>query len=137
MRTKRTSRNWPLALVCAALLAGGCGDDESTAPPAPQPGQLTVSVTTTGSAGAAFLLNVRGQGISSPVAVSSSFQLYTFASGDTLKVAVVGTVSSGDLLRFSVPDVNQASSYHVTLEEVAGTDNQLLSTSNFTITINP
>jgi hypothetical protein len=69
--------------------------------------------------------------------VSSSFRLYTLASGDTLRAAVIGTVSSGDLLRFSVPDVNQASGYHVTLEEVAGTDNQLLSTGNFTATINP
>jgi hypothetical protein len=135
MNSKRISRTWPLAIISAALLGLACSSEESTGPPAPQPGQLTVSVSTTGSAGAAFLLKVRGDGISSPATVSANHRLYTFAAGDTLKAAVIGSVSSGDVLVFSVPDVNRASSYIVTLEQVSGSDNALLPTSGFTAVI--
>jgi hypothetical protein len=130
--------NWSLAaiVVSASLLAGACGgDDDGTGPPAPQPGQLTVNVSTSGSPGAAFKLTVTGEGISSPVKVGTSHQLYTFASGDTLKTALIGTVSTGELLKFSVPDVNQASSYRVTLNEVAGSDNALLSLGSFSVSV--
>ncbi len=130
--------NWSLAavVVSASLLAGACGgDDDGTGPPAPLPGQLTVNVSTSGGPGAAFKLTVTGEGIASPVKVGTSHQLYTFASGDTLKAALIGTVSTGELLKFSVPDVNQASSYRVTLNEVAGSDNALLSLGSFSVSV--
>jgi hypothetical protein len=135
--TNAKRRTPVLALaVATALLALGCGGGEDgTGPAAPQPGQLTVNVTTSGAAGAAFLLTVRGPGITSPTPGASGQKLYTFASGDTLRAAVIGTVTAGALLKFSVPDVNQASSYRATLNEVAGTDNALLATSSFSVTV--
>ncbi len=135
MTNKRNIFARALTIVCATILIGSCGDD-SSGPPAPQPGQLTVSVSSA-STGAAFNLIVTGENISNPVEAVGSHQLYTFAAGDTLSVAVIGTVSSGDLLRFSVPDVNQVNSYRATLLEVAGTDNALLSIGSFTLAIAP
>jgi hypothetical protein len=135
IKRKRLTRAWALTIAGAALLAGGCGGDDGTGPPKPQPGQLTVNVSATGSPGAAFLLTVRGTNITDPVAANSGHKLYTFASGDTLKAAVIGTVSSGALLKFSVPDVNQASGYRVSLNQVAGTDNALIPVASFGVTI--
>jgi len=134
MNNKRRFFGWALSIVCASFLVGSCGGDDTSGPPAPQPGQLTVSVSSS-STGAAFSLTITGEDISNPVEAVGSHQVYTFASGDTLNAAVIGNVSSGDLLRFSVPDVNQASSYRVTLAEVAGSDNVLLSNSSFTVSI--
>ena len=134
MNNKRNLFGWALSIVCATFLIGSCGGDDGSGPPAPEPGQLTVSVSS-GSTGAAFNLTITGEDIANPVQAVGSHQIYTFASGDTLSAAVIGQVSSGDLLRFSVPDVNQATSYRVTLVEVAGTDNALLANSSFTASI--
>ena len=135
MKTTRAVWLWPLAIAYAALHAGACGGEDGTGPPPALPGQLTVSVSTTGSPGAAYLLTVRGEGITSPQAANTGHRLYTSLSGDTLRAALIGTLSNGDLLRFDVPDVNRASSYRVVLEEVAATDNSLLPLSTFTTTI--
>ena len=134
MNNKRNTFGRALSIVCATLLIGSCGGDDGSGPPQPQPGQLTVSVSSA-STGGAFNLIVTGSSISNPAAAVGSHQLYTFASGDTLNAAVIGNVSSGDLLSFNVPDVNQASSYRATLLEVAGTDNALLSNSSFTLSV--
>jgi hypothetical protein len=134
MNNKRNFFGWALSIVCATFLIGSCGGDDSSGPPPPEPGQLTVSVSSSAT-GAAFNLRITGEDIANPVQAVGSHEIYTFASGDTLNTAVIGQVSSGDLLRFSVPDVNQAASYRVTLVEVAGTDNALLSNSSFTVSI--
>lgn len=135
MKTKRARWFWRLAITYAALLASACGGEDGTGPPPALPGQLTVSVSTTGDPGAAYLLTLRGEGITSPEAANTGHLLYTSLSGDTLKVALIGTISNGDLLHFNVPDVNRASSYRVSLQEVAGSDNSLLPLSTFAATI--
>jgi hypothetical protein len=139
MNSKRGFWTWPLAITCAAVLASSCGGDgdEGTGPSAPRPGQLTVSISGNGNAGSAFLLSVRGDGMSSPTAPSASHRLYTNLSGDTLTAALIGEVSEGALLKFNVPDVNRASSYRVNLTQVAGADNALLPLGTFTVTITP
>ncbi len=133
MISKRGYSGLAATLLLAAFLAGGC--DGTTEPPGPQPGQLTVNLSTTGSGGSAFLLTLSGSGITSPVAASAGHLLYSFASGNTVKVAVVGNISTGALVRFSVPDVNRVSSYGVTLNEAAASDNSLQNVSDYSLTI--
>ncbi len=133
MTGKRAYTALAATLLLAAFLVGGCSG--STEPSGPQPGQLTVNLSTTGGGGSAFLLTVSGSGITNPVAASAGHQLYSFASGNTLKVAVVGNISTGALMRFSVPDVNQSGSYSVTLNEAAGSDNSLQNVSDYSATI--
>lgn len=132
MTGKRGYSALTATLLIAAFLAGGCSG--TTEPSGPQPGQLTVNVSAAGS-GAAFLLTLTGSGITNPVAANSGHSLYTFASGNTLKAIVVGSLSSGALMKFSVPDVNQSGSYSVTLDEVAGSDNALQNSSSYSVTI--
>lgn len=122
------------ALVVLALVGPqACGKD-STGPEA-QRGQLTVEVQTSGSGGAAFLVTVTGDSIANPVAANASHRIDSFVSGRTMKAAVIGSVSSGPLLRFTVPDVNRSSQYSVTLNQVAGSDNALQATATYTLTI--
>jgi hypothetical protein len=134
---KRGFWAWPIAVICAAVVAISCGGDgdEGTGPPGPVAGQLTVSISTTRDPGSAFLLTIRGDGMSGPTAPSASHRLYTYLSGDTLTAALIGEVSEGALLKFNVPDVNRASSYRVNLLQVAGADNALLPLGTFSIEI--
>lgn len=127
-------------IAMAVVWSTACGgsDGDSTGPASPQPGALTVSVATAGSGGAAFLVTVTGDSITNPRAADNNHELHSNVSGRTLKAAVIGSVADGDdLLRFNVPDVNRASSYGVTLNQVAGDDNALQSTSDYTLTVNP
>lgn len=124
-----------LAIIAAAFVAGSCGGDDGTGPAPPLPGPLTVTVSSTTGPGAAFLLTVSGEGISDPRAAAPGHQLYTNLSGDTLTVAVIGSIAAGGLMRFDVPDVNRAGSYRVSLQEVAGSDNSLLPVSAFSLKI--
>jgi len=137
MKRKRVFWVRAIAIASATFLAGACesGGDGPSGPSGP--GQLTVSVSTTGAGGAAFLLTVTGAGITNPVAANSGHLLYSNISGNTLRVAVIGSHTSGALLRFRVPDLAQASTYNATLNEVAGSDNNLQSTGNYTVTIPP
>ncbi len=132
MKIKRATRVLAAAFFGAALLTVAC--KESTGP-STVAGQLTVSVSTSGSGGAAFLITVSGTGISNPAAANANHEFYSIISGNTLTVAVItqSAVTSGNLIRFSVPDVRQAASYNVSVVEVAGTDNELLSPSAFTV----
>lgn len=137
MNGKRGLWAWPLVVTCAAALAISCGGDghEGTGPSGPDPGQLTVSISSTRNAGSAFLLTIRGEGISSPTAPSAGHRLFTYLSGDTLTAALIGEVSEGALLRFNVPDLNRASSYRVNLLQVAGADNALQPLGTFSVEI--
>lgn len=132
MRRTRGSALALAALVGALAWAQACKD--STGPGARR-GQLTVEIQTSGSGGAAFLVTVTGDSITSPVAANASHEIYSYVAGRTLKAAVVGSLSSGPLLRFTVPDVNRVSQYTATLNQVAGADNALQSTSSYTLAI--
>jgi hypothetical protein len=133
MKIQRALRIGAIAIACAALSVAACTSEDGTGPDG-RAGQLTVDVTVLGNPGAAFEVMVIGEGITNPVVASPGDLLYSFASNDTLKVAVLGEHSSGPLFRFSVPNVNQASSYAIRLRGVAGSDNEMLPRSDFTLT---
>jgi hypothetical protein len=129
MKLERTLRTGAIAIICAALLVTACSEsfEPSTS------GQVTVNLSAAAGPGAAFRVMVIGDGISQPAVADPGDLLYSFASSDTVKVAVIGEHSSGPLFRFSVPDGSRASSYTVVLLEVAGSDNALLSGADFTL----
>ena len=123
-----------LGAVAAGILFLGCGDD-STGPPQPQPvpGELAVTVSG-GSVFAGIFVTVTGAGITAPAA-SGGASLYYDVSGTTLSATVVGSTLSGEVLRFSVPDVGDASDYVVAIQQVAGTSNQPLSPTAYSATV--
>jgi hypothetical protein len=129
MKLQRALWTGATAIICAALLVTACRKEAT----GPSSGQLTVDVSAAAGPGVAFQVTVIGEGITQPVVASPGDLIYSFAAGDTLKVAVIGEHSSGPLFRFSVPDGSRASSYAVVLLEVAGSDNALLSGADFTL----
>lgn len=123
-----------LVSMAAGLLFLGCGDDSTGPPqPQPQPGQLQVTVAG-GSAFGGIFLTVTGAGITAPAAAGGA-SLYYDVSGTTLSATVVGPTLSGEVLRFSVPDVRNVTDYQVGIQQVAGTSNQPLSPGGLSATV--
>ena len=113
-------------LVMLALLAPACSD--ATAPP--EPGVLVVRLTTPNTGDAAAVLTLTtpsGVAIEEVIASSDDFALYHRISGTAIRIAVFGTLTSGSLARFYVPNVRDASRYSVQLVEVADESNALRS----------
>lgn len=134
--TRKFGMRAAAAILCVAATAWACGGDGGgPTASAPKPGQLTVNLATAGSGAAAFLVRVTGDSITNPTAAKSGDKLYSSIQGNTLRAAVIGSAANRALLRFHVPDVNAADAYGVTLEQVAGSDNQLQSTGDYTLTI--
>jgi hypothetical protein len=120
-------------MLAVSALFAGCGGDDPTGPPQPQPGELRVVLASDAPVGG-VVLTVTGPGITSPTA-SSGVQLYHDLSGETLHAVVIGASLSGEILRFRVPDVAQVAGYQVSLQEAAGTSNQSPAPSAVQLTV--
>jgi hypothetical protein len=128
------------AFGLSLLLLPGCSD--TTAPRPPEPGLLTITLATPHDDDAALVLTVVSpQGITPAVieAVPGSGEeplVYHRQSEATTRVAIVGTIVDGALVRFSVPDVNRAGDYTVQLVEVADGSNALReSLTGYSVTV--
>jgi len=124
-----------LLSVAAGALILGCGGDDTTGPPQPQPqpGELRVTLSS-GTPVGAVVLTVTGSGLTSPVA-SGGALLYHDLSGGTLRAVVTGSSLSGEVMRFTVPDVGQVAGYRVSVEQAAGITNQPLAASGVTLSV--
>ena len=108
------------ALLLAAALLAAC---DAGAPAKPLPGDLTVTLATPNKDGA-LLVSITGPAAVGPVqAAAPGAVVRARTQGTTTTVAVFGTLAAGPLLRFSVPDVRQASQYRATVSEAADTQN--------------
>jgi len=111
-------RRLVLAFATAALAA--CGDAGAPlAPAAPEPGVLTVMLTTPFPDDRAVLISVEGP--EEPGAVTdagSGYSVHARTGETSFRAAVFGRISSGRLVSFAVPDVNRASAYTATIQEV-------------------
>ena len=124
-----------LVSLAAGALILGCGGDDTTGPPEPQPqpGELRVLVAS-GTPVGGVVLTVTGSGITSPVA-SGGARLYYDLSGGTLNAVVAGASLSGEILRITVLDVAQVAGYQVSVHEAAGTSNQTLAPTGVTLSV--
>ncbi|HEU4556553.1 MAG TPA: hypothetical protein VFS20_01845 [Longimicrobium sp.] len=116
-----------LHAALAAVLAACSGDGPSVTPPEPPvPGQLTVTLATPNSDDRALQAIVTGPGeitaVESPATGVAAFSRPT-AGG--VSVAIFGHLGNGAVLRFTVPDVNRASAYAASVQEVADASNAL------------
>lgn len=126
-----------LAALATAVLAA-CGDaGMSTAPEAPQPGVLTVTLATPFPDDRAVLITVSGPDEATAVVdAGSGYSVHARAGGTTFRAAVFGRISSGPLVRFTVPDVNRASAYRATIQEVVDPSSSVRgSTSGYALSI--
>jgi hypothetical protein len=106
-------------------------------PEAPQPGVLTVTLATPFPDDRAMLITVSGPDQAASVAdAGSGYTVHARAGGTTFRAAVFGRLSSGPLVRFSVPDVNRASAYRATIQEVVDPSSSIRpSTSGYVLAI--
>jgi hypothetical protein len=118
------------AFVFAVALASGCGD------PAPEPGTLSLRLTTPNPDDGALLFELNGPEISNPVA-GGTLQLFTNVTGATqLRAALIGSLTAGTVMTFTVPNIHASGSYTATILEVAVLDNRLrTSTAGYKLTV--
>lgn len=104
-----------LALAGAGLSACGGGDKSG---PSAEPGLLTVTLTNAASAPGAIMFTVSG-GTIDAVTASGYTTYQTSLSATSRRVLLTGNITAGDLLQIQVPDVNKASSYVATVQQVS------------------
>lgn len=126
------------AVVAGAMAAvlSACGGD-TAAPPEPTPGMLAVAFQApAGAAAGAIVLTVAGPGeITNVTATTGAHQVFSRPTASGVKVGVFGTLGSGTVVRFHVPDTREVDEYSATLIEVAGTDNALKSLSTYGVSV--
>lgn len=103
-------------LLALMVLAAACGDSGQNPSGA---GDLLVSYYAGTADAGAMVLVITGGPVENVSAVGN--QAVSFASPypTTTRVVVIGEATTGDLLRIRVPDVGQAASYTVRVEQVA------------------
>ena len=108
------------AVVLSAVLAFACSDGAS-GPSELQPtaGILTLMWTVPDTSGRSIVLTLSGPGVEHIAAAHPEY-LVVARSGDgpLHRIAVFGTLVSGPLLRFAVPDTNRPDLYDIRVIEV-------------------
>jgi hypothetical protein len=120
MRINRLAAGALLGLSLAAC-------SESSGPPVPKPGDLTLKLSLpSASDDRAMLVSISGpEAIGAITPATPGYTVFGRANGTTAKVAVFGTLTSGAAVKFAVPDINKASEYTGTVTEVSGPANEL------------
>ena len=113
-----------LAMLLAATMSWSCTGD-LTGPPAaavPDPGYLAVewSGPAAASADIGVLIELEGPGIEAVQA--PGYELYQSGAPGPRQLVVAGSLRTGPLVEFRVPDRNQIALYRVRVVEVTGED---------------
>ena len=114
-----------LALVLVLGMVLACSHDNG-----PTAGLLNVNLSTPNSGGdGAVLLTVMGPQALTSAAAASGLTLYSTGApyGTTNRFIVVGTLPSSTILTIGVTDLSKASSYSVSINQVAANDYSLRS----------
>lgn len=125
-----------LLLACGALVAscGGDGPSEPPAPPEPISGYLTVELASPEAGDRGILVELRGPEIDS--LRSTAFELFHAGSSTRQRVLLAGSVGTGPIFEFWVPDVERIDDYTAILEQVAGgTAFEQRDTAGYTLTV--
>ena len=127
-------RKLALAAVFALGLAA-CGGDNG-GQTATHPGDLLVSYYQGGAEPGGLLLTIAGGPVSDVKAVGGQQVSFSSPFAGTTKVVVLGTLTNGDLLRITVPDVSQATSYTARVDQAADKATfALLEPGRYTLTV--
>ena len=137
-RVRRTLRRGaaPAALVACATLGLSCGGDGGPSAP-PEPGPVTVSLTTPRTDDGALVLSLAGPGLTAGAvsSASPSYVVHARASSGEVRVFVMGDITSGPLLRVTVPDPRAAASFQVTILDAADRANAAVPLAGRTFTV--
>ena len=124
-----------LLIVILIGLASSC--EHSTAPVA---GLVNVSLTTPNAGNdAAILLTIAGPAALTSVSAPAGLRLFAQPAplGTTNRFALTGTIPAGTILTIGVADVNKASAYTATIQQVATTTYQLRALTGYSLKVTP
>ena len=116
------------ALGVAVAALGSCGGDATGPgePDVPTPGELGVRLASPAARDGAVLLTISGPSAPTDVlGTQPGVLVHARPSGGGVTVALFGSVASGEVLRFRVPDVRAAGAYQAAVREVSAEDNAL------------
>ena len=124
-RRRRSTAGYGLMMLLAATMTWSCADQVvGPAIPEPDPGFLTVELTApAANRDIGVLLELEGPGIGAVRA--PGFELYQSSAPERHQIVVAGSLRSGPLARFEVPDRNQLHLYRVHILQVTGEDYKL------------
>jgi hypothetical protein len=111
----------PAALL--AVLLAACGDSGGGTPAQAAPGVLTVNLAAPVAGDRALVISLSGPGEVSDVQPAAGYVAYTGTQGAATRVAVMGAIAAGPLLRFAVPDMRRAGEYHAAVVDAADLQN--------------
>ena len=124
---RRSMGRHALVVLLAAAVTWSCTGGDLTGPPAAavaDPGFLTVEWTgAAASADIGVLIELEGPGIEAVQA--PGYELYQSGAPGPRQLVVAGSLRTGPLVEFRVPDRNQLPLYRVRVVEVTGEDYQL------------
>ena len=119
-----------LALGVVACGGGDGGGQNSGA------GDLLVSYFQGGAEPGALLLTISGGPVSDVKATGGQQVSFSSPFAGTTKVVVLGTLTNGDLLKITVPDVSRATSYTAHVDQAADKATfGLLEPGRYTLTV--
>lgn len=110
--------------IAFLVLLAACSDAAPTNDPAAVPGELIVSLRSTGPALGAVRFTVSGGDIAQVTAADPSVTIFTSNTGGDVTVVAIGATLNGALVRIRVPDVRKVSSYRTAVVELVDTENQ-------------
>lgn len=122
-----------LLLVVLIGLASGC--EHNTAPVA---GLVNVSLTTPNAGSdAAILLTITGPAALTSVSAPATLRLFAqpLPLGTTNRFALTGAIPTGTILTIGVADVNKASAYTATIQQVATSTYQLRPLTGYSLKV--
>lgn len=109
--------------IAFLVLLAACSDAAPTNDPAAVPGELVVSLRSTGPALGAVRFTVSGGAIAQVTAADPSVTIFTSTTGGDVTVVAIGATLNGALVRLRVPDVRNVSSYRTEIAELVDTEN--------------
>ncbi len=116
------------SLLAACVLLAGC-DSGPTGGGAPTPGALKVVLASPNASDAAILIRLDGLDMSNVVVSGTGRTAHVRNVSDTrMLVAIFGPVSSGEQLRFDVPDTKKRAEYSAIVVDVSDATNALRAT---------
>jgi hypothetical protein len=109
-------------VLCAAV---GCGET-SPLPAPPTPTALRLELQTPRSDDGALVLTVRGPQLSSLLAASPAYLLYSRpTAADQVRIVVIGDLKGGSLVTMSMAPGHQLSEFSVTIDQIASRSDEL------------
>jgi len=126
-------RRWIVAGLLVALGGAACGEVDKKV--GPQAGDITLALTTSRTETGALLLRVVGP--VEEIAALGGLRAGSAPLGTgATRVVLTGSITSGDILRLRIPDLDLAETYTVQVEQAAlGTTFALVEPGEYSVVV--